>query len=167
MARRIGVGFWAGGAAVVSQKVKINRVRVHGSPIYLGDVTQPEGSVAPIWSADPDRVLGWLCSGFRFRFNQRRSKRCRYLTCEDRSGNQVVVTAPSGERVLVPVGHTVTDISDAVARRTHSFLAAMPGYVLEATLKTEDTDWFSAVRRRQTNAANGRQPWCYARFSQA
>ena len=137
--------------------MKITRVRLHGSPVYLGDVTQPKGSVAPVWSADPDRVLGWLCDGFRARFNQRRSTRCRYLMCGDRSGNEVVVTAPSGERVLVPVGHTVTDISDAVARRRHSFLAAMPGYVLEATLKTENTDWFSAVKRRKTNAANGRK----------
>jgi putative transposase len=145
------------GAGVVSQKVGITRGRVHGSPVYLGDVTQPDGTVAPVWSADPARVLGWLCDGIRFRFNQRRSTRCRYLTCEDRSGNQVVVTAPSGEPVLVPIGNTVTDISDAAARQ-HSFLAAMPGYVLEATLKTENIDWFSAAKRRKTNAANGRKP---------
>jgi putative transposase len=142
----------------MSQKVKITGARVHGSPVYLGDVTQPDSTVAPVWSADPARVLGWLCDGFRFRFNQRRSTRCRYLMCVDRSGNQVVVTDPSGEPVLVAIGNTVTDISDAEARRRHSFLAAMPGYVLEATLKTENTDWFSAVKRRRTNAANGRNP---------
>ncbi len=142
----------------MSQKVKITGGRVHGSPVYLGDVTQPDGTVAPVWSADPARVLGWLCDGFRFRFNQRRSTRCRYLTCQDRSGNQVVVTAPSGRPVLVPIGNAVTDISDAEARRRHSFLAAMPGYVLEATLKTENTDWFSAAKRRKTNTASGRKP---------
>jgi IS605 OrfB family transposase len=142
----------------MSQKVKITRARVHGSPVYLGDVTAPDGIVAPVWSADPARVLGWLCDGFRFRFNQRRSTRCRYLTSEDRSGNQVVVTAPTGQPVLVPIGDPVTDISDAEARRRHSFLAAMPGYVLEATLKTENTDWFSAAKRRKTNTANGRKP---------
>ena len=48
------------GAGVMSQKVKITRARVHGSPVYLGDVTAPDGTVAPVWSADPARVLGWL-----------------------------------------------------------------------------------------------------------
>lgn len=141
----------------MSQRVKITRARVHGSSVYLGEVTQPDGTVAPVWSADPDEVLGWLCDGFRFRFNQRRSTRCRYLTCEDRAGEQVVVCDPAREPVLVPIGNTVTDITDAQARRQHSFLAAMPGYVLEATLKTEATEWFSAIKRRKTNVANGRK----------
>jgi putative transposase len=142
----------------MSQKVKITRARVCGSPVYLGDVRQPDGTVVPVWSADPARVLGWLCDGFRFRFNQRRSTRCRYLTCADRDGNPVVVTDPSGEPVLVPIGSTVTDITDAKARRQYSFLAAVPSLVLEATLKSENTDWFSATKRRKTNVANGRQP---------
>jgi len=142
----------------MSQKAKITRAQVGGSPVYLGDVTQPDGTVAPVWSADPARVLDWLCDGFRFRFNQRRSTRCRYLTCRGRCGNQVVVTDSSGQPVLVPIGNTVTDISEAEARLRHSFLAAMPGYVLEATLKTECTDWFSAAKRRKTNTANGRKP---------
>ena len=142
----------------MSQKVAIARARVHGSPVYLGEVTQPDGMVVPVWSADPGRVLDWLCDGFRFRFNQRRSTRCRYLTCEDRAGQRVVVSDPAGVPVLVPIGNTVTDISDAAARGRHSFLAAMPGYVLEATLKTENTDWFSGVKRRKTNAASGRKP---------
>lgn len=142
----------------MSQQVKITRARVHGSPVYLGDVTQPDETVAPVWSADPDRVLGWLCDGFRFRFNQRRSARCRYLTCEDRDGQRVVVADPAGRPVLVPIGSTVTDISDAEARLQHSFLASMPGYVLEAPLKTENTEWFSATKRRKTNTANGRMP---------
>lgn len=142
----------------MSQQVTITHARVHGSPVYLGDVTAPDGTVGPVWSADPDRVVGWLCDGFRFRFNQRRSTRCRYLTCEDRGGDRVLVINPAGEPVLVPIGKSVTDISDTQARRQHSFLAAMPGYVLEATLKTEATDWFSAAKRRKTNAAAGRKP---------
>ncbi|UQX13525.1 RNA-guided endonuclease InsQ/TnpB family protein [Candidatus Mycobacterium methanotrophicum] len=141
----------------MSQKVKITRARLHGSPVYLGDVTGPDGTVAPVWSADPARVVGWLCDGFRFRFNQRRSTRCRYLTCEDRDGQPVMVSDPADVPVLVPIGNTVTDITDAQARSRHSFLAAMPGYVLEATLKTEATDWFSAAKRRKTNVANGRK----------
>jgi putative transposase len=142
----------------VSQKVKITGVRVHGSPVYLGEVTQHDGTVAKVWSADPTRVLDWLCDGFRFRFNQRRSTRCRYLTCEDRGGDRLVVTDPLGQPVLVPIGSEVTNICDAEARRRHSFLTAMPGYVLEATLRTESTDWFSAAKRRRTNANHGRKP---------
>jgi putative transposase len=96
--------------------------------------------------------------GFRFRFNQRRSTRCRYLTCEDRNGDRVMVIDQAGEPVLVPIGRTVTDITDAEARRRHSFLAGLPSLVLEATLKTEATDWFSAGKRRKTNKAQGRRP---------
>ncbi|BBZ09037.1 hypothetical protein MDOR_32060 [Mycolicibacterium doricum] len=72
----------------MSQQVKITRARLHGSPVHLGDVTAPDGRGRPVWSTDPDEVVGWLCDGFRFRFNQRRSTRCRYLTCEDRNGAQ-------------------------------------------------------------------------------
>ncbi|GLB86957.1 hypothetical protein SRL2020028_62130 [Mycobacterium kiyosense] len=142
----------------MSQQVKITRARLHGSPVYLGEMTGPDGTPGPVWSTDPDAVLGWLCDGFRFRFNQRRSVRCRYLTCQDRNGDRVLVTDPAGVPVLVPIGRTVTDITDAQARRQHSFLAAIPGYVLEATLKTEHTEWFSAAKRRKTNAAAGRRP---------
>ncbi|WP_054586101.1 RNA-guided endonuclease InsQ/TnpB family protein [Mycobacterium intracellulare] len=142
----------------MSQQVKITRTRLHGSAVYLGDVTGPDGAQIPVWSANPDEVLSWLCGGFRFRFNQRRSTRCRYLTCQDRDGENVMVIDPVGEPVLVPIGRTVTDITDARARKEHSFLAAMPSLVLEATLKTEATDWFSATKRRKTNSANGRKP---------
>jgi putative transposase len=140
----------------MSQQVKITRARVHGSPVYLGAVTGGDGTVAPVWSADSEQVLSWLCDGFRFRFNQRRSTRCRYLSCEDRNGERVMVTDPAGEPVLVPIGRTVTDITDAQARKEHSFLAALPSLVLEATLKTEAMDWFSAAKRRKTNKAAGR-----------
>jgi putative transposase len=142
----------------MSQQVKITGARLHGSAVYLGDVTGPDGTEAPVWSANPDEVLGWLCDGFRFRFNQRRSTRCRYLTCEDRNGDRVMVIDQAGEPVVVAIGRTVTDITDAQARRRHSFLAGLPSLVLEATLKTEATDWFSAGKRRKTNKAQGRRP---------
>jgi putative transposase len=142
----------------MSQQVKITRASLYGSAVYLGDVTEPDGTIVPVWSANPDEVLGWLCDGFRFRFNQRRSTRCRYLTCEDRGGDNVMVTDPAGVPVLVPIGRTVTGITDAQARKRHSFLAGLPSLVLEATLKTEATDWFSAGKRRKTNTAAGRRP---------
>lgn len=148
----------------MSQQVKITRARLSGSAVYLGEVTRSDGTEAPVWSADSGQVLGWLCDGFRFRFNQRRSTRSRYLTCKDRDGHLVKVIDPTGEQVLVPIGHTVTDITDAQARRQHSFLAAMPGYVLEATLKTEATEWFSASQRRKTNSAASQPPGAMPSF---
>ena len=105
------------GAGVMSQQVTITRARLHGSAVYLGDITGPDGATAPVWSANPDEVVSWLCDGFRFRFNQRRSTRCRYVTCEDRNGDRVMVIDPSGEPVLAPIGRTVTDITDAQASR--------------------------------------------------
>jgi putative transposase len=142
----------------MSQQVRITRARLHGSAVYLGDITGSDGTQAPVWSVNADEVLGWLCDGFRVRFNQRRSTRCRYLTCEDRNGDRVMVIDPAGDPVLAPIGCTVTDISDAEARQRHSFLAAMPSYVLEATLKTEATEWFSSGKRRKTNEVACRRP---------
>ncbi|KEP38765.1 hypothetical protein [Mycobacterium kansasii] len=110
----------------MSQQVKITRARLHGSAVYLGEVTGADGSRTPVWSANPDEVVCWLCDGFRFRFNQRRSTRCRYLTCQDRDGDPVMVIDPAGAPVLVPIGRTVTEITDAQARRTHSFLGLCP-----------------------------------------
>lgn len=153
-----------GRGGIMSQKVIITRARVHGSPIYLGDCTTTEGTIEPAWSSNPDRAINWLCDGFRARFNQRRSTRCRYLTCEDREGNHVVVTDPAEQPVLLPIGHTVTDISDAQARRQCSFLAAIPSLVLEATLKTEDQEWFSASKRRKANKAARMKPGAMPRF---
>lgn len=47
----------------MSQQVKITRARLHGSAVYLGDVTGPDGTEAPVWSANPDEVLGWRAMG--------------------------------------------------------------------------------------------------------
>ena len=126
--------------------------------MFLGLETGDDGSRSPVWSANPDVVAKWMADGFRFRFNQRRSCRSRYLTCEDRDGNRVIVEDPAGNRVLVPIGSSVVDISDAEARKGYSHLAAMPSLVLEATEKTEAQDWFSATKRRRTNLSRGRKP---------
>jgi hypothetical protein len=53
---------------------------------------------------------------------------------------------------------TVTDITDAQARHRHSFLAAMPGEVLGATLKTEAAEGFLAGKHCKTNKVAGRRP---------
>ena len=141
----------------MSQRTRLVRAKVSGS-IYLGMRTQPDGSSASTWSSKPDEVLTWLSDGFRFRFNQHRSKRSRYLTCEDREGNRCIVAGPDGNPVLVPIGHVVSDLSDRQARLEHSHLAAVPAMVLQAPDKLESLDWFAATKRRKTNAARGRKP---------
>ena len=155
----------------MSQVTKLVRVRHSGAPVFLGlqTVTDSSGGVCsePVWSADPARVAGWMSSGFRVRFNQHRSLRQQYVICTDRAGQPTLVTDPAGEPVLVPVGRTVTDINDSQARKAHPHLAAMPGYVLEATLKTKADEWFAAVKRRNTNTASGRKPGRMPRFRSA
>lgn len=151
----------------MSQVNQLRRVRHHGSPVYLGQGAGEEGSREPVWSANAYVVADWMARGFRSRFNQRRSCRHRYLTCEDREGNLVRVETPEGEPVLVPIGHSVTDISDAQARQQFSFLRALPSLVLEATNKTEAQDWFAAVKRRKTNAVKGRPAGAMPRFRSA
>ncbi len=155
----------------MSQVARLVRVRHHGAPVFLGfeasidehgDETQH-----PAWSGDGNRVAKWMADGFRVRFNQRRSLRKQYLTCTDRAGEHCLVRDPAGEPVRVPVGRTVTDLTDAQARRAYPHLAAMPGYVLEATLKTESDDWFAAVKRRKTNTASGRKAGKMPRFRSA
>jgi putative transposase len=143
----------------VSQKVAIRRVRVHGVP-YLGQRTQDDGTVQDCWSSSPGAVMDWLCDGFRTRFNQHRSKRTKYVL--DDQG--VPVLDRQGERVLVPIGSSVTDISDKQAREVYPHLAAMPSLVLQAPAKLETTEWFAGVRRRKTMAAKGRPGGSMPRF---
>jgi IS605 OrfB family transposase len=135
----------------VSQKVAIRRVRVHGAP-YLGERTQVDGTVQDCWSSSPGAVMDWLCDGFRTRFNQHRSKRAKYVL--DEQG--VPILDRQGERVLVPIGSSVTDISDKQAREVYAHLAAMPSLVLQAPAKLETTEWFASARRRKTQTAKGR-----------
>jgi len=126
----------------MSQKVAIRRVRVHGS-VYLGVVDDPAtGQAADEWSADPAVVMSWLCSGFQARFNQHRSTRCKYV---HHDGERVLNAA--GKPVLVPIGSSVTDISDKNARLLYPHLAALPAMVIQAAEKVENTDWFSATKR--------------------
>ena len=141
----------------MSQRTRLLGAKVSGA-VYLGDRAQADGAVVSTFSSSSAEVLAWLCDGFRFRFNQHRSKRSGYLFCEDREGNRVRVEQPDGAPVLVPLGRSVTDISDKQARLLHSHLSAVPSRVLQAAGRIEETDWFSAVKRRRTNAKRGRPP---------
>ena len=118
----------------MSQKAKIISVKHSGAPIYRGT---HQGTDSFITS--PESIMKWLCDGYRTRFNQHRSKRQKY----DKNKN------------LVPIGTSVTDISDKQARIDYSFLAAIPAMILQAPEKKENTEWWSAVKRRKTLREKG------------
>lgn len=136
----------------MSQKVKIRRVRVHGA-VYLGQIKDVD-----TWSSSPDAVTKWLADGWRFRFNQHRSKRSRWVEgFADQAG------AVAG-RALVPIGSSVSDFTDREARVEFSFLSALPAHVLQSPERVEVTEWFAAAKRRKANVQAGRPPGAMPRF---
>lgn len=131
----------------MSQKVRLLSAKVDGA-VYLGVV---DGQDA--WSSDPDTVLEWMTSAWRTRFNQHRSTRSRYA-----HGFHDQVGADEFGRVLVPLGSRRVDVTDAQARALFPHLAALPAMVLQSAERIEAQEWFAAVKRRQTRAAQGRKP---------
>ena len=118
----------------MSQKAKIINVKHSGAPVYRGT---HQGTDSFITS--PESIMNWLCDGYRARFNQHRSNRQKY----DKNKN------------LVPIGTTVTDVTDKQARVEYSYLAAIPAMILQAPEKKENTEWWSAVKRRKTLKEKG------------
>src|SRR5665647_1995218 len=145
--------------ARMSQKVVITGVRMTGHA-YLGEQIQPDDTVVPVWSADPAATMNWLCDAYRTRFNQHRSNRSKYVYDND----QGRVLDDEGDPVLVPIGSTVTDVSDKECRRLFSYLSAVPAMILAAPTKTESTEWFAAVKRRKTLRGKGRAGGAMPRF---
>lgn len=134
----------------MSQKVKIVSAKVRGE-VYLGVCYHPvNGMPGDSWSHDGDVVTNWLADGYRARFNQHRSKRSKYLSIAGE-----IFEDKGGERVLVPLGDSVDDYTDAEARRMFPHLAALPTYVIQAAEKMENTEWWAAIRRRKTNLEKG------------
>ena len=112
----------------MSQKMKITGVKHFGAPIYLGSRSGLDS-----YSSNPCSIMAWLCDGYRTRFNQHRSKRMKYNASND----------------LVPIGHTVVDISDKQARQQYSFLATIPAMILQAPERKENEEWFAAAKRKK------------------
>lgn len=125
----------------MSQKVRIKRISFRGVPAYLG-----EHNGNPIYTGNPQRVSEWLCDGYRTRFNQHRSNRCKYVFEDEQQ-----VLDDTGKPVLVPIGSSVVTISDKDSRQQFSHLAAMPSLVLQTTEKLENTEWFAAIKRRKVS----------------
>ena len=63
----------------MSQKVRIDGVKHAGASVFLG----VDHCGNPCWTRDPERVMVWLCDGWRSRFNQRREQRPRSTPVKD------------------------------------------------------------------------------------
>ena len=130
----------------MSQVVKITKVSIKGASPYLGD--RNADSSQPIFSKSPTQVMEWLCSAWRRRFNDHRSQRKKY----------------GKDKVLIPLGETVVDLTDKQAREEHSFLKAVPSLVLQSPEQIEAKEWFSAAKRRKTLRESGRNPGKMPKF---
>lgn len=133
----------------MSQKVVIERVQVRGAAPYLGMSATPDGQQVPLYSTNPDIVMRWLCDGWRCRYNQLRSRRTRW----DRNTQSAV-----------PLGGRPDMRSDRQVRLECSWLAAIPSMVLQSPNRIENTDWWSANKRRRTLKKKHRNPGMTPRF---
>lgn len=138
----------------MSQVARLLGVKVTGQ-VFLG----VDDAGTPAWSAHPHRVARWMADGWRTRFNQHRSQRHQYVYgYADQAG------ADEKGRVLVRLGNKPVPASDKQARVIFPHLAALPMQVLQSPERIENTEWFAAVKRRQTTHANGHKSGRMPRF---
>jgi transposase len=130
----------------MSQTARITRISFRGVPAYLG-----EHRGNPLFSGNPQRVAEWLCDGYRTRFNQYRSHRCKSVY---ENGQKVL--DDTGKPVLVPIGSSVVTLRHTQARQQFPHLAAIPSNILQAPERQESTEWFSATKRRKTLISQGK-----------
>ena len=131
----------------MSQKVRIDGVKHAGASVFLG----VDHCNNPCWTRNPERVMVWLCDGWRTRFNQRREQRMHNVPVKDESGEIVDwVREPLG-------GPDVAELlSDREARLHCSWMAAVPSSVLATSNRLEDTEWSAGLKRKKTTG--GRVP---------
>ena len=132
----------------MSQKVRIDGVKHTGASVFLG----VDHCNNPCWSRNPERVMVWLCNGWRTRFNQRREQRPHNVPVKDDATGEVVdwLKEPWG-------GSNVADLlSDREARLQCSWMAGIPAPILSSTNRIENAEWFAGLKRKKTSG--GRTP---------
>ena len=131
----------------MSQKVRIDGVKHVGASVFLG----VDHCGNPCWTRNPERVMVWLCDGWRARFNQRREQRPHNVPVKDEAGGIVDwVKEPLG-------GPDVAELlSDKEARLRCSWMAGIPAPILSSTDRIENTEWSAGLKRKKT--AGGRVP---------
>lgn len=131
----------------MSQKVRIIKVRHAGASVYLGD----DSCRNHCWTRNPERIMDWLCDGWRTRFNQHREHRTIRRYMEDmESHERMWVDVPLG-------GATVGEpFKDSEARTRCSWLACIPAAVLASPMRVENSEWYAGLKRKKING--GRVP---------
>ena len=132
----------------MSQKVRIDGVKHAGASVFLG----VDHCNNPCWTRNPERIMVWLCDGWRTRFNQRREQRPHNVPVKDDATGEVVdwLKEPLG-------GSDVPElISDREARLQCLWMAAVPSSILATTDRIEGNEWFAGLKRRKT--IGGRVP---------
>ena len=125
----------------MSQKVKITNVRHVGASVYLGNDKYGNEK----YSRNPERIVEWICDGWRYRFNELRAVRpTRKYSGQDSEDNPVYKdTFLGGDNPIQPGLQ-----SESKARS--SWLRALPNCVFEVK-NIENTDWFASLKRVKTS----------------
>ena len=131
----------------MSQKVRIDGVKHTGASVFLG----VDHCGNPCWTRNPERVMEWLCDGWRTRFNQRREQRPHNMPVKDEAGGIVDwVKEPLG-------GPDVAELlPDKEARLQCPWMAGIPAPILSSTDRIENTEWSAGLKRKKT--VGGRVP---------
>ena len=131
----------------MSQKVRIDGVKHAGASVFLG--VDHCGNLR--WTRNPERIMVWLCDGWRTRFNQRREQRPHNVPVKDEAGEIIDwIKAPLG-------GPDVAELlSDKEARLRCSWMAAVPSSILATSNRLEGTEWSAGIKRKKT--IGGRVP---------
>ena len=132
----------------MSQKIRIDGVKHVGASVFLG----VDHCNNPRWTRNPERVMVWLCDGWRTRFNQRREQRPHNVPVKDDATGEVVdwLKEPLG-------GSDVAELlSDKEARLQCSWMASIPAPILSSTDRIENTEWSAGLKRKKT--VGGRIP---------
>lgn len=132
----------------MSQKVRIDGVRHAGANVFLG----VDHCGNPCWTRNPERIMVWLCDGWRSRFNQRREQRPRSTPVKDDATGEITdwTEEPLGGPNILPL------MSDSQARTSCLWMAGIPSAILASTNRIENTEWFAGLKRKKTSG--GRVP---------
>ena len=132
----------------MSQKVRIDGVKHNGASVFLG----VDHCGNPRWTRNPERVMVWLCDGWRSRFNQRREQRPRSTPVKDDATGEITdwTEEPLGGPDILPL------MSDSQARTSCLWMAGIPSAILASTNRIENTEWFAGLKRKKTSG--GRTP---------
>ena len=131
----------------MSQKVRIDGVKHAGASVFLG--VNHCGNLR--WTRNSERIMVWLCDGWRTRFNQRREQRPHNVPVKDEAGEIIDwIKEPLG-------GPDVAELlSDKEARLRCSWMAAVPSSILATSNRLEGTEWSAGIKRKKT--IGGRVP---------